>query len=121
MWYSEADAVEMGQAWTAAMEAQLGEELAKTASEAEVELPASATAITGETLLVRDVLRGLALHLVDVMRHRLLRGQPPVWGLAERIDQSRCFRELAEPVDPELAKRLEEDLDIFEGMALYNA
>lgn len=99
------------------MEAELQRELARANETA----TATPTAITGERLLVRDVLRGLALHVVDLMRHRLLRDDPPVWGLAERIDQSRFFRELAEPADPALAKRLEEDLDVFGDITLYNA
>jgi len=107
----------MGQLWTDEMQSDL-ERWQASPEGAEATLT---TATGSETLHVSDVLRGLAAYCVSVIRHKVLRGAPPLWSLAQSIDYSAFCRRLGEPVDPETKEWIERDLDIFEGMKMYNA
>jgi len=96
----------MGQMWTDEMQADL-ERWQASLNEAE----ATSTTATGvETLLVTDVLRGLATYCVAVIRHKFLRGAPPVWSLAQEIDYAGFCRRLGEPLDPESEALIESAL-----------
>jgi len=99
----------MAQMWTDEMQADL-ERWQASLNEAE----ATSTTATGfETLHVSDVLRGLVTYCVGVIRHKFLRGARPVWSLAQEIDYAAFLRRLREPLDPEIEKWIESDLDIF--------
>jgi hypothetical protein len=96
----------MGQMWTDEMQAGL-ERGQASLNEAEA---TPTTAIGLETLHVSDVLRGLAAYCVAVIRHKFLRGDPPVWSLAQAIDYAAFCRRLGEPLDPESEALIESAL-----------
>jgi hypothetical protein len=107
----------MGQTWTDQMQAELERSQASPDK-----ADATSTTATGvETLHVTDVLRGLATYCVAVIRHKFLRGAPPVWSLAQEIDYAAFCGRLGEPVEPEIEALIDADLDIFEGVDCYNA
>jgi hypothetical protein len=105
-------AVRMGQTWTDQMQAELERSQASPDK-----ADATSTTATGvETLHVTDVLRGLATYCVAVIRHKFLRGAPPVWSLAQEIDYARFCRELNSPLEPKFEKWIDTDLEIFEDV-----
>jgi hypothetical protein len=107
----------MGQLWTDEMQADL--ERWQTSLEGAKALPSRP--IDSESFHLRDILHGLALYVAAVIRHRVLRGAPPVWSLAQQCDYAAFLRRLGEPLDPEIEALIEAELDIFDGMKMYNA
>ena len=73
------------------------------------------------TFQPQDVARGLVLHLATRFRRRFLRADTPVFTLAQEIDYAGFCRLLGEPLDPEIEKWIEAELDIFEGVKCYRA
>jgi hypothetical protein len=103
----------MGQRWTDEMQADLERWQASLEG-----AKATLTMETGsQTLHVSDVLRGLAAYCVSVVRHRVLRGAPPLWSLAQSIDYAAFTRRLGE-ADPYTKEWFERDLGILDGMKM---
>lgn len=70
---------------------------------------------------LRDVARGLVLHLAARFRRRFVRADAPVFTLAQEIDFAGFCRRLGEPLDPEIEALIDANLDIFEDVDCYNA
>lgn len=70
---------------------------------------------------LRDVARGLVLHLAARFRRRFVRADAPVFTLAQEIDFAGFCRRLGEPLDPEIEALIDANLDIFEGVNCYRA
>lgn len=113
-------AVRMGQGWK---ELETEHE-SQQASEIEPRA-ASSVWIDSSDLLFRDLLRAALVHLLAVVRHRLLRGSPPSFSLGDQVVYAQFNRQHAEP-KPALAPSASEieiwisqDLDPFEGVERF--
>ena len=107
----------MGQKWTDEMQTNLE----RWQASEDVSHTVEPAPIDAEPFVFRDILRGLAMYFVAAVRHRVFRGAPPVWSLAEQCDFARWRRRVGEPNTPEIEEWLEGDLDIFEDLECFNA